>query len=153
MKTQSTTRSGSKTKTKTKTAPKKKTFTHEQIMKSLYYVHDTMERCMMEYVVLDDIARNMKFNERCNDVEEVSVGIRRPEYSDSARRMLISLWPKGHFTKVNVGYEHEGVPIVIWILEKDLSYMQKPDTIFYDYDVFKIPNPFDLYWHNRDLIG
>lgn len=151
MKTQSTTQSGSKKQKKK--IEKKETYTHDQVMQALLHVNDIMQSCLMDYVILDQVAYQMHANLPCEKISEVSVGVRRNNYTDYARRTLLSIWKGGYFTKETVAHEFGGVPIVIWILDKDLSYIKNPDTVFYYYDVFKIPNPFDLYWHNRDIIS
>lgn len=131
-------------------------FTTRELIDALFSVEDLMERCLCPFVLLDETARQVR-EEAKNlqpylDLNEISVGVRKPHLADSVKSMIKTVMPQAEWTPNTITYQHNNVPVVIWIIQKDNEVFARPDKIwFYTTDLY-IPNPFQVYWHNRDIL-
>lgn len=44
------------------------------------------------------------------------------------------------------------IPVVIKVIRKKSKYFSNPDSIVYNFDDYKVPNPFNSYWKVRGII-
>lgn len=126
--------------------------THDQLHEALLYTQDMLERCMIPFVALDDLAHSFMYNEPSFKMEELSFGVMRRHWTESGRAMFRTLVKGADLTNVNVSFYYKSVPVVIWIIERDYAFFKNPDSKYYCATEFCIPNPFRDYWKSRDLI-
>lgn len=124
---------------------------HEQLREALLYVEDIMERAVMNFVVLDEVAKAMYENQPLK-ARELDIGVLRQDLTQYGSATLEMLEPSLEFHKKTAGFNHNGVPVVMWILDNNMECFKNPDTVFYEVTTFKIPNPFKHYWKSRNLI-
>jgi hypothetical protein len=105
----------------------------------------------MPFVLLDETADQVVRNQPL-DLSEISVGVQRKHYTTYSRNTLRSLERDLVDAKVSLSFEHEGVPIVVWIIDGHYKFLQYPDLVFYGVETFYVPNPFGSYWNARHLI-
>ena len=120
--------------------PQKQELTHEQLLEALYYIFDAMDRALMNFVLVGDTARSAMQN-RLLTGDKVTVAVRRNEWESGARRIVDAFAKPKEETKTIVKYEVNGVPIVLHVLEEDTT-IKSPNTLIYQNEYFKIPNPF-----------
>lgn len=133
---------------------------HEQIRDALFRVQDHLERSQIQFVLLDEIAKQMReMEDPLLEASEVSIGIRSQDFTQSGSSTLRSIIPDAGWeeflhgeTISNLAYQDGSVPVVIWIIHNDLDVFKNPDTKFYYQTEFRLPNPFKTYWRVRDLI-
>lgn len=135
-------------------------FTHEEIRDALFNVQDALERSQIQFVLLDELAKQL------NDIEdpileasEVSIGVRQQDFTESGSSTLRSIIPQAGWellrhdeTVSNLNYNVGSVPVVVWIIHNNFDVLNYPDTKFFYNTEFKLPNPFTRYWAKRDLL-
>lgn len=128
-------------------------FSHEQLRNALFHVQDTMERCLVPFVVLGNTAKHV-----INDEEpltgdtEVHIGVKKEEFTREVMMTLKSLIPELSTTEYQMSYSHYNVPVVIDVIHRDYKFLEHPDRKFYYISEFLLPNPFEKYWTARNLI-
>lgn len=135
-------------------------FPHEQIRDALFHVQDALDRAQIQFVLLDEVAKQMVDQEDpLLEASEVSIGIRSQDFSESGSSTLRSIIPNAGWESIlhgeelaNLSYSHGSVPVVLWIIHNDLDVFKHPDLKFYYQTEFRLPNPFATYWRQRDLI-
>lgn len=136
----------------------KETFTHEELHRALLFAEDMLERALIKFMVLGETARQLKSTDLPQfDLNFIHLGILESELTKSGLETLkVTLKRHNNFkyneSKKEITFEHNGVPIVIDLLDRQLPYFRNPDSRFYYDTQFKIPNPFDVYWDERELI-
>lgn len=124
-------------------ANEKKTFSHEQMLEALYFVHDFMDRAMLTFCVVGSTADSIIKN-KILDGSSIKVAVRKPEWDSGARVIADAFAMPIEDLGDIVTYEWNGVPITLYIL-KDSETLQRPDTILYESEYFKFPNPFKTF--------
>lgn len=131
-------------------------FTTPELIRALFDVEDTLQRCSCPFVLLDETARQVR-EERQKlephlELNEISVGVRERHMAQSVREMLRTLKPYAEWMDSNVSYAFENIPIVIWRIKKDSEVFERPDKIWFYTTELYIPNPFRKYWQERDIL-
>lgn len=150
----------SKTGRKIKGLTDEPKLTHEMIRDALFRVQDHLERSQIQFVLLDEIAKQMaEMEDPLLIASEVSIGVRSQDFTESGSSTLRSIIPDAGWreflhgeTVSNLSYTDGSVPVVIWIIHNDLDVFKNPDSKFYFQTEFRLPNPFKEYWIKRDLI-
>ena len=127
-------------------------FSHDKSWAALLNAQDTLERCLIPFVLLEDTAEQVFKNKANLELKEISVGVQRRHMTETGKEMLMTIVPDIIDAKVSMGYEHEGVPIVIWVIQRNYKFFQHPDSVFYGIENFFVPNPFESYWRARFLV-
>ena len=128
-----------------------KQYTHDELYAALLHLQDTMERCLLPFMLLDDTAEQV-IHETPLDVPEISVGVQQKHLTRESKSTLKSLIPDLVDADVSLGYTHNGVPVTIWVIQRRYKFFQCPDIRFYNITHFFVPNPFQSYWKARFLI-
>lgn len=133
-------------------APKKVSgdFTEELLTAALLHAHYVLESSSMPYVVLGDIAYQMKNNEPLHG-HKIVLGVLK-RYCMPELTSLLKVMDTQIETMMD-GWRivHEEVPVVIKIMEKDYPTLINPDIVFHSVETFFIPNPFEVYWKGPHL--
>lgn len=137
----------------------------ELIEQSLLNLQDYLERSSITYVVLGDVSKQLKDrNDALIETDKIEVAVLRRYYTESGASMLKQILVNSDYVdnieyitvddKVkNIIYKYKNeVPVVIRILDKNWSFLQNPDTVFYRLSEFPLPNPFNKYWDTRTLV-
>lgn len=126
---------------------------HEKLHDALMWVQDKLERSMLDFVVLGEIARQIKEEDvPLLSADRVHIGILKKDLTESGLSMLKTVIKGLQVDKRQLGYEYKDVPIIIDIIEGDYDCFHYPDSHFYYTADLKLPNPFDKYWEMRDNI-
>ena len=126
--------------------------THEDILEALLFTQETLDRCMVPFVVLDDTARAIMINEPMLALPEISIGIKKNDWTKSGGEMVKMFIPSLEDNKINMMFTHRGIPVIMWFIENEYQFLKNPDVCFYQISQFHVPNPFKDYWKARDLI-
>jgi len=93
------------------------------------------------------------------DGDKVEVIVLEKHYGSEARSIFSSSELRKLIRMENVEetdgflrWKFEGVPIEVKIVKRHYGCLQRPDVIFYKYDQFKTPNPWETYWKIKGLI-
>ncbi len=124
-------------------------FDTEKLLAALAFGDDLLDRAQIPYVVLGTIAYQMRNNlPLCG--HKVVLGILQRYAIKECTSLLGIIDPK--IETLTDGYKTtlEGVPIFIKIVPKDYPTLMNPDIVFYAFDCWRIPNPFDSYWNGSD---
>jgi len=120
--------------------------------KAMDYVFEILNRSSIQYMLFGDTAYSVIYNTPPK-YQKVYLGVKRHDMTEFATRILSLTIPgainDGHKIKFD---SPEGVPIEIRIINKDYPFFDRPDTIIFRNDPYKIPNPFDKYWKVYRLI-
>ena len=127
-------------------------FTHQQITDALYYLEEVMERTQLPYFLLEGVAKQVHDNVPYFSLDQIDAGVEEKFMQESGKGMLDIVLPNIYKDGNTISFEHNGVPIVIWIIHKHWKFFAQPDTVFYGITNFKIPNPFKKYWKCRFII-
>lgn len=116
----------------------------EQISTAMRYVYDTLDASILlnHYSLIGQTAKMVK----TNDIQPgtIEIAIFNSRLTTEVRATLI-LWGfpetgnKDYFGTVGV------VPVIFRRIEPN-QYVLNPDTVPFDVDFYKVPNPFKEYW-------
>lgn len=125
---------------------------------ALRWVDDTFKRMLCPYVLLGQTARDIVDAPPTVDgghltTKSVEVGVKKKNLTKEVLSTLHTLLPEIKLGEDgNYRFKHNGVPILIRVINKDYSFLKTTDIKFYLADEYRIPNPFDKYWKARGLI-
>lgn len=133
--------------------PPKPSFTHEELRNALFDVQDKLGRVLIPFFVLGKTARHIMRNEEsfAGD-EDIHIGVLKPELNPMMESLLDTFIPDLERSEFQYSYYHNNVPVVIDIIHNKYKVFEYPDRKFFDIEEFLIPNPFELYWQQRDYI-
>lgn len=127
-------------------------FTHEQLISALYYLEEIMDRARLPYFLLEGAARQVVDNVSYLNLNQIDAGVEKQNLRESGKSLLNIVIPGVYLDGNTISFDHGGVPIVIWVIQKHWKFFKNPDTVFYGVENFKVPNPFKHYWKSRFLI-
>ena len=114
-------------------------------------VDDIVSRTMMPYIVIGELAKQIREEVEHPMGNRIDLIVKKREYSQHAYDTL-SLFVPGLKKEDNViRFEVKGVPVTIRIVDKKYRFFENPDTRFFYTGNFLVPNPFDMYWEVRDV--
>jgi len=120
-------------------------------------IFDMQEACMMNFIILGDLAKAIKDKNENFDGDKIEFGFRASQLTPE----IESLFRTWKFEKTPKGYRYYytpplkwdvKVPVEITVFTRKYSFFENPDFGFYGTGDFKIPNPFDAYWKVRGVI-
>jgi hypothetical protein len=143
----------------------KTTFSPLLIDDALMNLQDYLERASLTYVVLGDVANELyKKRDAYIETDKIEVAVLRRYYTVSGGKMfneiimrddyidkVESILADNKVRKISYLYKNE-VPVIVRVLDKDWSFLQTPDRVFYKFSEFPLPNPFEKYWVSRGLV-
>lgn len=122
---------------------------------ALRELYDLTESMLLPYVLLGDVARQIKYGRdgyNGNDlqVDKVQFGT----YYKNVTAEVLSLIHQWNWEETPWGFRFEsnGVPIEFYVFSKKYRFFQMPDMGYYGPDIFKLPNEFEKYWKARGLL-
>ena len=127
-------------------------FTHEQLEKALFEVEDLMDRCVMDFIVIGELGRQIVNNAPSLDVDKVIICVLKKDFTEYAHSTIKSFRPDAVIKKRKVSLMMGDVPVDIKIVHNDYQFFEYPDSVFYSVTQFLIPNPFSAYWEERNEV-
>lgn len=126
----------------TQTAP---TFTHDQLIKALYYMWDAFDRANMRYFLVGDTAHAVKAQKELTG-DGIDLGIRLMEWRSGAKNIFDTFAGQPITEEGDtLTYVHEGVPIRLHVYEPDDSCIIATDPVMYRNENFSLPNPLERF--------
>lgn len=123
-------------------------FTHEQLLEALYWIFDVFENASIGFVLAYSTAESVLQGKQLEG-NKIELGVRKAEW-DSGSKALFDTYMQDELIEPIIDgnkytyITHNGVPIVIYILDEDESIMS-PDTRRYENEYFKMPNPYSRF--------
>ena len=110
--------------------------------------------------LFDETAQRMKESNVLQYLDHLEFAVVKPGFGETQRRLLKTVfenfYPAELKWKINLDgaeFEHEGVPIKLKVIKKNIEFFSNPDTMFYRGREFRVPNQWDKYWRMRKVIG
>lgn len=127
---------------------------HIELHDALFFVFDSMERSMLPFILLGDMAKSI--NDEGTPIfraEKIEVGVVEGQLRDSCLSTLKSVVKQEikqdvEFKDGEAYMTYKNVPIEIRVLKKEAPFTN-PDKKIYYLEAFNLPNPFGEYWNNR----
>jgi len=139
--------------TLTKNTANIKKFTYPSAESALYFLEDVFERALIPFFLLGDVARSVVDNRDMAVTDPIEIGILRKHYTEYARSTLpMFLPPDAKIGRKNITFTWDSTPVSVRVIDDHFSFLQNTDQVFYKITTFKIPNPFEEYWTNRDTV-
>lgn len=122
---------------------------HEAIYDAMMHAQDVLERVQIPFVVLGTTAYQMVHGEQLK-VHKVVLGVLQQHAVDECTSLIPTVEPS--VQKLTDGWQivRHGVPVYIKLIPKQYPTIMNPDILFYMYDAWKVPNPFEDYWNGGD---
>lgn len=117
----------------------------ENLLAALFRAQDILDRAIIPFIVLGEVSYQIKNNQPL-EANKISIGILKRHATESGTSLLSTIDPA--IEQLTDGWRlvHNEVPVTIKIIEKEHPVLRNPDIVFYKYDTFCIPNPFEKYW-------
>ncbi len=110
-------------------------------------------RAQVPFFVLGSTGRHLhKGQEDLTGDTEVRVGVKKAELRREAMVTLTQFIPDLSISEYQMSYLVNGVPVIIDVIHTNYSVLEHPDTRFFFTGEYKIPNPWDQYWQQREFI-
>lgn len=120
-------------------------FTHDQLFQAMLHAQEQMQRCQILFVVLGDAAHAIYYNHPMTN-HRIVFGVLQQHAVPNLVSVLKVVEPDLEMLTDGWRFTYERVPVYVKIITKNYHTLTNPDTKFYYYDVWKIPNPFNEYW-------
>lgn len=116
-------------------------YTHEQLLKALYFAYDLFERAQIPFMLLGDTAKAAKDGYLLSG-DGIYIGVKETDWHESNIRVIEACYMADIVERGKVTYLHEGVPIYCSIIKDYNGYSY--DQRMYQREFFNFPNPFEL---------
>lgn len=123
------------------------TYTHDELLDALLYVHDIFERSIIPFVLLKNTARSVVEGTELSG--PIHIGIKNTDYISSSMQILDLLADAEETTNKHFLLHHNNVPIYVHIIKKHYEEINNPDIRNYANETWYIPNNFESYWNIR----
>lgn len=125
-----------------------KPFTHDQLLKALYFIFDLFSRANMPFFLTEDTAECAKKGLPLKG-NKVTVGIRQLDNQAHSFSILEAFFLADKIGKNQIRYTYEGIPIIVEVVHDNDPMYTFTDTIIYQQEWFHLPNPYDKYVEKR----
>jgi hypothetical protein len=122
----------------------KNQFTHNQLIKALYWIWDAFERASIPFFLTGNTMNNVAEN-KLLDGYAIECGVRLLDWKSSARYIFDTFATPISEEGNIVIYKYEGVPIILKIYKEDDPCIVSTDTKMYFAEAFKVPNPINRF--------
>jgi len=133
--------------------PTTKVFTHEQLLKGLYFIFDAFKRCSINFFLVRETAHNA-MTEHMLEGDHLDIGIRKLEWVNDQKELLFPFFEQEHVEIVNdlpdiITCKWQDIPFTIHLYDDNLCTTALV-PIVYEHEHWKIPNRFDLFEKDYD---
>lgn len=125
-----------------------KTFSHEELLKALYFIHDLFSRPNLPFFLLEDTAESVVENRPLKG-ECITVGIRDVDFQERPLSIMEAFFVADRIGKDYIRYTYENVPIMVRVMKDEQGIFTNTDYKIYNHESFRVPNPFGTYWESR----
>lgn len=115
-------------------------FTHNQLLKALYWAHDLFDRANMAFFLVYNTAEDV-LQKKQLEGDNVQVGVRLLEWNSGAKVIIDTFAQPTSKDTDTATFVYEGVPVVVHVYTDDPC-ITSPDTVIYHAEYFKLPNPY-----------
>jgi hypothetical protein len=130
-----------KTEQTTSSSTKKsEDFSHDQLLQALYWVHDLFDRANMPFFLVYNTAESV-LQKKQLEGDSVQVGVRLLEWNSGAKTIIDTFAQPDMKESEEATYIYNGVPVVVHVYTDDRC-ITSPDTVIYNAEYFKLPNPY-----------
>lgn len=123
--------------------------TPQELEKALFFAQEAFSRALLPFFPMGQTALNIK-NDEWLKGEKISLGVKAKDYSGAAHIFPEAVRIAGgsniDIRDKKIHIEFEGVPIEVRIITKHYKVLDFLNPVFYAYDTFYLPNPFDHFW-------
>lgn len=132
------------------------TYSHDKLIDTLLYLHDIMARASVPFVLdgqtLVDVLDDIKLT------TPITIAIRPTDLTEYGRKTLQMFFDLHSFAvskdspyKYVIKTAYKEVPITMRVY-KDTKFIERPDSRFYEYEQFQIPNPVSIFLQNELVV-
>lgn len=130
-------------------------FTKTQLNETLRMLWDLMDYYWYEWYPTLDTAKGIK--EKNLQVDKITGAIHKRNFTKTTKtdiRVQLEKYYKIPYELTNdyIKFTYKGVPVEIKILKYRYHFFNHPDPVFYNYDEYKLANPWNAYWEARESI-
>lgn len=129
--------------------------TSAELEDSLFFAQQVFERASCPFFPIHETARQIKNNEHLKG-DKITLGVKLNDFLSTKHIFPEAVRISGG-RNIDIGdkkihIEYKEVPIEVRIITKHYRVLDFLDPVFYAYDTFYLPNPFDLYWRMSRFI-
>ena len=120
----------------------------EQLLAALYFAWDAAERGQLDIFLIKDTAKQIKADQDLKG-DSITLGVRKNEWT-SGQGDIFRTFAEHEIGKPakqdenEVIYDCKGVPVIIKLYGEN-ECLRSFDVVFYRYETFNTPNPYDLF--------
>lgn len=114
-------------------------YSMDALESALLDVDDVMSRAAVPYLVLGDVAQQMRNNEQLHSTG-LDIGIRRNQLTPEVQRTIKQFQAEAEFDGDGFTYYWQGTPIRIYFLDPEEEAYKRPDTIWHNAWEYHVPN-------------
>jgi hypothetical protein len=109
------------------------------------YAADILDRAQIPFIVLGNIAYQMKYGLPLSDVRATFAILERHAVPECTS-MIPIIEPNIEQRQDGWRVMYHDFPVVMKVITKEFPTLADPDVVFYWVENWKIPNPFEKYW-------
>jgi len=117
---------------------------------ALRWVGDLLEWSQIPYFLIGDTLKQVMDGQTL-EVEKIEIGVKARNLTQDTKKLLKTFAPWVEFGDI-INLEFEGVPIEIKLIKRNYEFFKNPDIAYYNYDEYKIPNPWERYLKARWIV-
>lgn len=125
-------------------------YSHDELLQALYAFDDMMDRAQIPYILIDETAEQAYTGSLLEG--SVRVGVIKKDLTRFGLEILELMKNAKSDNARTTVFEFDGVPVTMRKFKRANSTFNNPDTILYQHEFFKIPNPFDYYLKTKDKL-
>ncbi len=120
---------------------------HLKLLAALYWCYDAFGRIPMLFFPCFETGKQVKEQKELSG-DHLDIGVRDVEWKSGGKTVLDAFIDQNRIpektTDNTVTYEYEGVPVVVHIFKDDIC-LRQCDTVIYNVEDFKLPNPYERF--------
>ncbi len=122
------------------------TYAHDDLIRGLFWIWDAFDTALMNFFVVGDTAKAI-LDKTLLDGDKITVGTRWLEWNAGSKSIFYAFTGEPVETKDNCFiFKNPFNNIRVWVyVFDDNEYIRAPDTVFYQSEYFKVPNPYTVF--------
>lgn len=135
-------------------------FSTPQLDEALRHAFDIFDRCSTNFMLAGDSLKDIIENNALK-TGRIDIVIEKHQLAESSMGMLKTLatlqdlnlhMENYHETKDGFEWTYMGIPIYVKVVKGRYKFFTSPDTMWYNYDVYLVPNPAKDYLKARYIV-
>lgn len=119
---------------------KQSEFSHEELIKALYWTFDVFDRANMNHFLVYKTAEDV-LQKKHLEGNGIYIGVRLNEWLSGSKNIVDSFAQPVEETEDYIKYEFEKIPVYLYIFDDDPCIVSL-NQIMYEREYFKLPNPY-----------